>query len=175
MSGNVFVSDEILLDLGFDAACRRLERLTEDGMLLRASEHAYAAGMTALVETSGLAAVRSRLARIDPTEVRGGARLGLRWEASGPGGAWFPALDADLTLFPAGEKTTLLALAGVYRVPSQAVAGLDPGGASSAATVTIRSFLAWLACAFPHPAGTAIPATTAGHNFAPRWAGPQMA
>jgi hypothetical protein len=41
----------------------------------------------------------------------------LRWEATGPGGRLFPALDADITLTPAGEHATLLGLAGCYRPP----------------------------------------------------------
>jgi len=32
-------------------------------------------------------------------------------------GGLFPVLDADITLTPAGEQTTRLALAGVYRPP----------------------------------------------------------
>lgn len=140
-------------------------------MLLGASGHAYAAGITALVEAAGQAAGMLRLAGVEPAglaEAGGCARLGLRWEAVGPGGALFPALDADLTLSPAGEKATLLALAGVYRVADQARAGLDLAIVRRAAAVTIRSFLARLACALAHPAGTAVPAGPAGQNFPQR-------
>jgi hypothetical protein len=51
----------------------------------------------------------------------------------------FPALDADLTLSPAEETTTVLTLAGVYRLPGQAPAGLDPVDARRFAALTIRS------------------------------------
>jgi hypothetical protein len=58
--------------------------------------------------------------------MRNRARLCLRWEAIGPDGALYPALDADLTLASAGETITLLTLAGVYRLPGQAAAELHP-------------------------------------------------
>ena len=164
MSGNVFVGEHVLLDVGFDAARRQLERLASDGVLLGASEYAYGAGITGLAETAGLAAGMSRLAGVRPgdlTETGGCSRLWLRWEATGPDGAVFPALDADLTLSPARGNTTVLALAGVYRLPDQVGAGLDPATVQCFAAVTIRCFIARLACAVMHPAGAAVPA---GHT-----------
>ncbi len=89
------------------------------------------------------------------------ARLWLRWQATGPGGAVFPALGADLTLPHAGEQTTVLAVAGVYRLPAQVATGLDPATARCFAAMTIRSFIARLACALTHPTRTAVPA---GHT-----------
>lgn len=160
MSGSAFVGDQVLLDVSFDAARCRLGRLARDGVLLGASEHAYAIGITALVKT-GLVAGMSPLAAVEPTalaETAGCARRGLRWGAIGPGGALFPALDADLTLSPAGNTTTLLALAGVYRLPDPAGVQIESGIVRSVAAVTIGSFMARLACALTHPAGTAIPA-----------------
>jgi hypothetical protein len=62
MSGSVFVGDHILMDVGFDAATRQLERLAGDGVLLSASEYAYGAGITGLVEAAGLTARVSRMA-----------------------------------------------------------------------------------------------------------------
>jgi hypothetical protein len=52
----------------------------------------------------------------------------------------------------------VLAVAGVYRLPAQVGAGLDPDMVRCFAAVTIRSFIARLACALTHPAGTAVPA-----------------
>jgi hypothetical protein len=60
--------------------------------------------------------------------------------------------------FPAGEQTTVLAVAGVYRLPGQVGTGLDPDMVRCFAAVTIRSFIARLACALTYPAGTAVPA-----------------
>jgi hypothetical protein len=162
MSGNAFVGDQVLLDVSFDAAGCQLRRLASDGVLLGACEYAYRAAIAGLAEEAGPAAGLSRLGGVesgDVVETSGRARLPLRWEAIGPDGALFPALDADLTLTPAGDKTTVLAVAAVYRLPSQqAPAGLDPATVRCVAAVTIRSFIARLACALTHPAGTAAPA-----------------
>ncbi len=155
MSSNVFITDDIRLDIGFAAARCRLERLGADGVLLGAAEYAYSAGTAGLVDAAGLMAGMSRLAGVrsgDLVETGGCARLCLRWDAIGPDGALFPALDADLTLSPAGEDATVLALAGIYRLPLQA-AGLDEGTVRHFATVTIGSFTARLGCALSHPAG----------------------
>jgi hypothetical protein len=171
MSGNVFVGDHILMDVCLDSARRQLERLAGDGVLLSASEYAYGEGITDMVEAAGLAAGISRLVSVQPgdlMETEGCARLGLRWEAIGSDGAPFPALDADLTLSPAADNTTVLTLAGVYRLPEHSGAGLDPGIVRCFAAITIDSFLARLACALMHPAGSAAPAGRAGQNsYAP--------
>lgn len=158
MSGNVFTADEISVDVSFDAARCRLEQLAQDGVLLGAAEYAYGAGITGLVETVGPAAGMSRLAGVRAegiAEAADGARLWLRWEAIGPDGGVYPALDAALTLTPAGETTTLLALAGVYRLPGRTEAGLDPAIVRCSAAVAIRIFIARLACTLMHPAGVA--------------------
>jgi len=167
MSGNVFVGDHILMDVCPDAARRQLERLARDGVLLSASEHAYGGGIADLVETAGLTAGMSRLVGVQSgnlMETEGCARLWLRWEAIGSDGTLFPALDGDLTLCPAGENTTVLTLTGIYRLPEHAGAGLEPGIVRSFADVTIDSFIARLACALMHPAGSAAPAGRAGQN-----------
>jgi hypothetical protein len=161
MSGNVFVGDQVLVDVGFDAARCQLRRLATDGVLLAASEYAYGVGIAGLVEAAAPAAALPRLSGMEPGVLveRGGcARLWLRWQAIGPDGSLFPALDADLTLTPAGQETTVLAVAGVYRLPGQVGSGLDPDIVRCFAAVTIRSFIARLACALMHPSGSAIPA-----------------
>jgi hypothetical protein len=159
MTANVFLGDYILVDLSFDAAKCQLGRLAGDGVLLSTAEYAYGTGITGLTEAAGVAVELSRLAGVETgelTEVAGCARLALRWEAIGSNGALFPALDADLTLTPTGEKTTLLALAGVYRLPDHVGAGLDPAMVGCFAAMTIRSFVTRLACAVMHPAGAEV-------------------
>jgi len=158
MSGTVLTADELLVDVSFDAARCRLEHLAQDGVLLGAAEYAYGAGITGLVETVGAAAGTSRLAGVRAealAETPDGARLRLRWEVIGPDGTVYPALDAALTLAPAGEASTLLALAGAYRL-GQAEAELDLTIVRCFAAVTVRSFIARLACALMHPAGIAL-------------------
>jgi hypothetical protein len=164
MSGNAFISDHVLLGISLDAARARLERLARDGALLGASEYAYGEGIACLAEEAGPAAGLSWLADVRPgdlAETRDCARLPLRWVAIGRDGAAFPALDSVLTLSRAGETTTVLTLDGVYRLPGQAAAGLDPASVRCFAAVTIRSFIARLACIFIHPAGSAVPVSRA--------------
>ena len=169
MSGSVFTTDEVLVDVGFDAARRRLGCLAGDGVLLGAAEYAYGTGITGLVQEAGPGAGTSRLAGVRPgdlTETADRARLGLRWEAIGPAGNLYPALDANLTLTAHGATTTLLELTGVYRLADPAYAGLDPAVVHCFAAVTIRSFLARLACALMHPAGAALPQGAPGKGAA---------
>ncbi len=78
--------------------------------------------------------------------------LALRWEASGADGGLFPALDADISLVRAGNLSTRLLLAGVYR-PPPAAPGASPGKAvfDGMADATVRSLLARVADALAHP------------------------
>jgi hypothetical protein len=159
MGGNVFVGERVLLGVSLEAARAWLRRLAADGVLLGAAGYAYGQGIAGLAEEAGPAAGMFRLAGVQAGEIAetpDGARLGLRWEATGPDGVLFPALDANLTLSPAGEATAVLTLAGVYRLPAQAAAGVDPALARRVAAVTIRAFIARLACALMHPAGVAL-------------------
>jgi hypothetical protein len=67
----------------------------------------------------------------------------------------YPALDATLTLTPAGNAT-LLKLAGVYRLPDHAEPQVDAAIVRCFAGVTVRSFIARLACALMHSADVAL-------------------
>ena len=127
-------------------------------MLLWASEVAYGEGITSLVKMAGPAAGLTRLAgaRLDAlTGTDDCAHITLQWEAIAADGQLFTALDADLMLVPAGDQITALALAGAYRPqPGRAGAGLDRAIVRECAMAAIRSFLARVACALVHPAGT---------------------
>ena len=80
------------------------------------------------------------------------AVLALRWQATGPGGRLFPALDADIWLTPAGEHSARLSLAGVYRPPFAALgAGLDRAVFRNVADATVRSLLARVADVWATP------------------------
>jgi hypothetical protein len=80
------------------------------------------------------------------------ATLALRWEAIGPGGKLFPALDADIALTPAGEHATRLSLAGAYRAPLGGLGtGLDRAILHKAAGATVRSLLTRVADALARP------------------------
>jgi len=147
----VFVEDEVLLDVGFDAARAGLLNLSRDGRLLSASKDAYGEGISGLMRVGPLGPVPgiSRLVEVRVrvlAESKDSAGLALRWEAVGAGGDYFPALDADITMAPAGEEATVLKLAGTYRPPLGAVgAGLDRVILHRVAAATIRAFLAQVA------------------------------
>lgn len=159
MTDHIVVGDRVLLEAGFRAARTRLEILAGDEMLPRASEAAYGTGITHLVAAAGPAAGLTRLAgaRMDRVAGTDGcAHISLSWKAIAADGKLFTALEADLMLFPSGDRDSVLALAGGYRPqPGPAGAGLDEAILRRCATVAIRSFVAQVACALVHPAGTA--------------------
>ncbi len=140
----VFVSDERLVDMSFGAARAAFVRLPCGGSLLAASEDAYGQGITGL---SRLAGVRFR----DLAAAEDSAGLALRWEAIGPDGGLFPALDANLTLTRASEQTSLLTLAGTYRLPATVVPAAPGQVTVDQAAATIQAFLNRIAAGIACP------------------------
>ena len=123
------------MDLGFPAAAAGLADLARGGLLTGVSQTAYGDGLARvgpLDETPGM----STLVQVYVLDVvtRGEAAvLALRWQATGPGGKLFPALDADIWLTPGWDHSARLSLAGSTgparrpgRGPRQG--GLSPGG-----------------------------------------------
>ncbi len=142
----MFVHEEADLDLSFGAAQEVLADLARGGLLLNASRAAYGDGVTGLARVGPVGSVRglSRLVRVDmgdPVVRRDSAHLALRWQATGPGSALFPALDADIEIAPAAGTGTRLTIDGVYRAPMGTIgAGLDQAVLSRVAAATIRDF-----------------------------------
>jgi hypothetical protein len=169
----VFVSGEVSLDVSFTVAQARLATLIGGGLLVSASVQAYSDGITGLagVGPPGSVLGLSRLCQVYCQNLKAGgdsARFALRWEVTGPGGL-VPALDADITLTPAGKHFTTLTLTGVYRTPLGTVsAGLDWGIWHGVATATIRAFLRLLTEAIARPARVEEPATKADDPGTPR-------
>ena len=171
----MFVGDEVMLGLSFRSAQARLANLAQAGSLAGASAGAYGDGLASLIRVGPIGAVpgASKLVevRFRNLVIRDGtALLTLRWEATGPGGGLFPALDADITLAPAGEQATRLTLAGAYRPPLAGLgAGLDRAILHRVATATIRSLLSRVAEALAEPEGAAdsAPAGRRGPRAAP--------
>ena len=157
----MFVAVEVPLDVSFPAAAARFANLAGGGLLTRASEGAYGDGLTGLVRVGPLGAVpgMSKLVKVhflDVVTCGESAVLTLRWEATGPGGRLFPALDADIWLTPAGEHSTRLSLAGVYRPPLAVLgAGLDKAVFHRVADATVRSLLARLTAVLARPQDSA--------------------
>jgi hypothetical protein len=143
----VFIGDEVRLEVSFAVARERLMRLAGGEFLLSTSEDAYNRGTTGLarVGVPGL----SKLVRIqtrDLATTEGSVGLAIRWEATGPGGGLFPALDADIRLVRAGERATVLTMSGVYRPPLGALGeALDRAILHRAAAATVRDFVAQVA------------------------------
>jgi hypothetical protein len=130
------------------------------GPLTCAHERAYGEAITGLADAAGSAAGASQLAGVGPGDVgeaRGMARLPVRSETTSGDGGLFPALDADLTLAPAGEKNTVFALTGIFRLPPGVVdAGVDREMVCWFAAAAIRVFLARLASALIHPSAAML-------------------
>ena len=147
----MFVHAELRVDVGFQAASARLATLAHDGWLTQASADAYDSGMTGLARVGPRGDVRgmSKLVRVYARDVAARddkAVLTLRWEATGASGALFPALDADITLTPAGADRSLLTLDGAYRPPLAALGtSLDRAILHRVATPTARSLLSQIA------------------------------
>ena len=143
----MFVGDEVELDVGFAIARERLMRLAANGLLLSPSEDAYDLG------TAGLARVGvpglSKLVRVQARDLavtEESVGLAIRWEATGPGGALFPVLDADIRLIRTGERACVLTMSGVYRPPLGALGqALDRALLHRVAIATIRDFMAQVA------------------------------
>ena len=158
MAGEMFIGDQVQLNIGFAAARTRLGNLASCGVLLGASEHAYGETITGLAGAGSMPGA-SQLAGVRPgelTERHGTAQLPVHWEATTGDGNLFPALDADLTLTPAGDQTTVFALTGVFRPPPDlAGAGVNPEIVCWFAAAAVRVFLARLASALVHPSGAA--------------------
>ncbi len=160
-TGGVFIGDEVLLDVSFTDAQAGLANLIRDGLLASVSNDAYGDGITGLARVGplGSAPGLSRLVQVHFRDLRAtddSAGLAMRWEAVGPGGGLFPALDADITLAPAGEQATLLKLAAAYRPPLGTVgAELDRAILHRVAAATIRAFLSRLADAIARSGGAA--------------------
>jgi hypothetical protein len=176
----MFVGGEVLLDVSFQAAQARLANLTHGGSLVSASREAYGEGLTGVIRVGPLGAAPglSRLVKVCFRELvtrDDSAVLTLRWEAIGPGGGLFPALDADITLTPAGAQATLLTLAGAYRPPLGALGtGFDRAILRRVATATIRALIDRVADAIAHPARVAGPDRNAELEHSWQQPGPEV-
>jgi len=157
------VSETVRLEVSFAMAQSRLANLAHDSTLLNASRKAYGEGLTTVrVGPVGGALGLSKLVEVQYRDLvtrDGSALLTLRWEASGPGGGLFPALDADITLTPDGDQATTLRLDGAYRPPLGGFgAGLDRAVLHRIALATIAGFIGRIADAIVHPDASAAPA-----------------
>lgn len=139
LTTRMFFADEARLEVGFPVARDRLENLALGNCLASLSRAAYdsATGGSGLVSVAFVDLV-----------VRGDSViLGVRWNAADPGGALFPALDANIILTADGERT-VLRLEGTYRTSP---AEPDSVTTDQSASAAIRSFAGGLADAIVCP------------------------
>lgn len=157
----MFIEHEVPLEVSFGTARAGLANLARGGVLTTASEEAYGKGVAELIRVGplGPAPGTSKLVEVrfqNLVERDDYAGLALRWEATGPGGGLFPALDADITLTPMGGESTLLRLAGSYRPPLGALGTvLDAAILHRVASATVRGFMSRIATAIGHPPAAA--------------------
>jgi len=145
---NMFVGDEVRVNVSFAVASQRLQGLAGTQPLTQASHRAWGDGI-ARVGPAWAVPGLSKLVNVqirDLVQRDSIATVALRWQATGATGGLFPALDADITLLPDGEQAILLGLAGVYRPPGGTVGvTLDRALLHVVATATVRAFLGRLA------------------------------
>jgi hypothetical protein len=130
--------------------------MVADGGLTGVSRGAYSGALTRLIrvgpfgETPGAKEVQARL--IGPVRRDGTTTVWLRWEATGPAGALFPVLDADLLLRSEGLEKTRLTLNGCYRPPlGRLGSGLDRAVLHRIAAATILALLCGIADMLTEP------------------------
>lgn len=142
----MFVRAEVRVGLGLTAAQAGLSHLASGGLLRRASDDAYRELGIGLARVGPLGAApgMSKLVVVRFSDLavhEDFAVVAMRWEAAKPGGALFPALDADIKLTPAGDDAVVLAVSGVYRPPLGGLgAGLDRVVLRRVAQATVRRF-----------------------------------
>jgi hypothetical protein len=147
----MFARQEVVLDLGFEAARARLAVLMRGDWLDRVSQNAYAEGLSGQVRVGPLGPVpgMSKLVEVrllEPVPQDDVVVLPLRWEATGRMGRLFPVLDANLTLSEGSDGRAELRFAGVYRPPLAALGGsLDQIVLNRVATATVGSLLGRIA------------------------------
>jgi hypothetical protein len=177
--GPVFIGAEVRLDVGFNAAQARLANLARDGLLRRASDDAYRELGSGLARVGPLGAApgisKLIVVRFSDLSVHEDFAVGaMRWEAPGPGGALFPALDADIKLTRAGDESTVLAVSGVYRPPLGGLGtGLDRMVMRRIAQATIRTFAHRIGAAITDPAASPEVAGTGLLADWPQWPEPE--
>jgi hypothetical protein len=169
----MFVAEEECLAVGFGAAQARLANLVHGGALVTSSADCYEQGVTGLARVGplGSAPGGSKLADVQFGELAirdDSARLPVRWHATGPGGALFPVLDADLELSALSKDAPMLRLVGAYQAPlGKAGAVLDRAVLQRVATATIQAFIRRISDAVVRPAGAPAPGRPEGRGLSP--------
>ena len=173
----MFLADQRLCPVSIGVARTRLTDVAAGGWLSQASAAAYRDGLDHLLwagppdDPPGLWRL-TRTHFLDPVHQADSTTMGMRWEATGPTGQPFAALDADITLTAEGHQHTQMTLTGVYRPPLDPLsAGLDRALSHQMATATIGSLLTRICGALQATA----PAPGDARAPKPRETGPETA
>lgn len=147
----MFVTCDLIIPVTAREAQARFVNLMHGTWLAGASQTAYDGAHTGLLRVGpagGIAAKRVRVTVLEPVYREDAMTAGLRWEATGPAGALFPMLDANITISPAAASKpsatqhARVTLTGVYRPPlGRAGAALDQVALQQVASATIQVFL----------------------------------
>jgi hypothetical protein len=149
----VFVSDEVVVRVGFAAARARLANLIRADTLQARSADAYDSGFVKMLRV-GPSPVISRLVRAEFLDLAvrdESCRLTPRWQTTSPAGSLFPVLDADTTVTPHAEDAVILRLDGSYRPPLGALGARADRALLHRAVSTVRAFLTSICDALAHP------------------------
>jgi hypothetical protein len=117
----MFISAQHVMPMPLDAARSALDRALADGGLVVESERAFKDGMAYVMRVrasrGAVVSKQVRVAVLPSREVGSVIVVPLRWEATGPAGRLFPALDVNIELTAAEPGSTRLTLNGCYDPP----------------------------------------------------------
>lgn len=149
----MFVSDDKVVPVSFAVASSRLGELTRGRRLDGLSERVYEDGVGYLLRVgpAGTVPGASRLVQVRFSDLAyhdDEVTVAMRWEATGTVGGLFPALDADIRIWPEEGRGVRVTLTGSYRPPLGALgAGLDRVLLHAVAATTIKALLTRIAWA----------------------------
>jgi hypothetical protein len=142
----VFVEAELPIALTFEVAKQALDRALADGGLVAESRRAVEDGLVFVMPVGPRGARRPSMEVI--VRLLPGRRVGksfvipLRWEVTGPAGALFPALDANLELGAVDPAVSRLSVIGRYEPPlGRLGTTMDRAGMSKVASATMTALL----------------------------------
>lgn len=163
----MFVTYDLIIPVTAREAQARFVNLMHGTWLTGASQAAYdGGGHTGLLRVGPAGAIAAKQVQVtvlEPVYREDAMTAGLRWEATGPAGALFPVLDANVTISPAAAASkpsatqhARVTLTGVYRPPlGRAGAALDQVALQQIASATIQTFLRGVTARLTSPGAAA--------------------
>jgi hypothetical protein len=142
----MFLVEDVLLALPPETARHRMLVHLRLVGLQGVSDEAVVDGRRSLLQAGVTGLSKQVQAQVRPAYLHADTMVvPLRWIATGPTGALFPELDANLEIEPAQGDQSLLRLTGSYRPPMGAVGvGIDRVVLHRVAEATFRTFLGQL-------------------------------